>query len=41
MECNGRGKLKYSDKNLSHCHCVHHKCHVDWTGIEAGKLFKT
>jgi hypothetical protein len=20
----GRGKLKYLEKNMSHCHCVHH-----------------
>jgi hypothetical protein len=27
---------KYSDKNLSQCHFVHHKSHMDWTGIESG-----
>jgi hypothetical protein len=24
-----RGKPKYSGKNMSHCHFVHHKSHVD------------
>jgi hypothetical protein len=24
-----RGKLKYSGKNLSQCHFVHHKSHMD------------
>jgi hypothetical protein len=28
-----RGKPKYSGKNLSHCHFVHHKFHLDWPGI--------
>jgi hypothetical protein len=23
------GKLKYSEKNLSQCHCVSHKSHID------------
>jgi hypothetical protein len=31
-----RGKPKYSVKNLSECHLVHHKSHMDWTGIEPG-----
>jgi hypothetical protein len=29
-----RGKPKYSGKNLSHCHFVHYKSHIDWPGIE-------
>jgi hypothetical protein len=31
-----RGKPKYREKNLSHCHCVHHISHMDWPGIERG-----
>jgi hypothetical protein len=27
---------KYSKKNLSQCHFVHHKYHMDRTGIEPG-----
>jgi hypothetical protein len=27
---------KYSEQNLSHCHSVHHKYHVDCPGIEPG-----
>jgi hypothetical protein len=29
-----RGKPKYSDKNMSQYHFVHHKSHTDWPGIE-------
>jgi hypothetical protein len=31
-----RGNPKYSGKNLSQCHFVHHKSHVDRPGIEPG-----
>ena len=29
-----RGKPKYSVKNMSQCHFVHHKSHMDWPEIE-------
>jgi hypothetical protein len=31
-----RGKPKYSGKNLSQHHFVHHKSHIDLSGIEPG-----
>jgi hypothetical protein len=31
-----RGKPKYSGKNLSQCHFVHRKSHMDRPGIELG-----
>jgi hypothetical protein len=32
----GRGKPKYSGKNLSQFHFVYHKSHMDRPGIEPG-----
>jgi len=34
VEYSDRRKPKYSDRNLSQCHPVHHKSHLDWSGIE-------
>jgi hypothetical protein len=31
-----KGQPKYSGKNLSQYHFVHHKFHMDWLGIEPG-----
>jgi hypothetical protein len=31
-----KGKLKYIEKNLYHCHFLHHKFHMDWSGTEPG-----
>jgi hypothetical protein len=33
---NDRVKQKYWEKNLSQCHIVHHKSHVDWPRIVSG-----
>jgi len=34
------GKLKYSEKNLFHCHFVHHKLQMGWHGIEPDTHFR-
>jgi hypothetical protein len=34
-----RENPKYSEKNLSQCHSIRHKSHVDWRGIETGSLW--
>jgi hypothetical protein len=31
-----RRKPKYWERNLSHCHSVHQKCHTKWPWIEPG-----
>ena len=36
-----RGKLKYWERNLSQCHFVQHKSHMDWLGIEPNKSVPT
>ena len=28
------GDQKHSEKTLSQCHSAHHKCLMDWSGIE-------
>ena len=31
-----RGKQQYSEENRSHCYFVHHKPHMDITGVQPG-----
>ena len=33
---NHKGKPKYSERNLSQCHFVHHTPQMDWHRIEKG-----
>jgi hypothetical protein len=33
-----KGKLKYSETNMSQRHFVQHKYHIDWPGIKLGPL---
>jgi hypothetical protein len=28
--------VKYSHRNLTHCHSVYHKCHMNWPGNDTG-----
>jgi hypothetical protein len=34
------GEQHISDKNLSKCHFVHHRAHMDWPGHKAGPLLE-
>jgi len=36
MNVTDRAKPKCPEKNLTHCHSVHHKSQRDWVGIETG-----
>jgi len=35
---NDSGRTHYMERNLSRCHSVHHKSHMDWPGIEIASL---
>jgi len=35
-EDNDKGKPKYSKKDMSKCHYVHNKFHMNWPQIELG-----
>jgi len=36
---NDKEKSKHSEKNLVHCHSVHHKSHTDWPTSEPKSLW--
>lgn len=33
----GKGKEKYCEKNMTHCHFDYHKSHIDWLSETAPK----
>jgi hypothetical protein len=35
-----KGKLKYSEQNLSQCHFDHHKSQTKWPGTESVRVHK-